>query len=556
LVPKRIFVILCLVLLFSFASAQTSSSSFPPEELLREIRPEAIRAHMEFLADDLLEGRGTGTRGFQLAANYVRAQFEEMGLKPGGVGGTYFQNIHLRKIELLRDQSSLIISRNGSEPKRVQKLVIDKDFVVVGDPLRTDTNAEAPVVFAGYGVTAPKFNYDDYARVDVRGKIVAALYGAPPSFPSAPGAHYSDSTVKVRNAVAHGAIGLLIIWGGRVEERTPFSELIRFYRQPTLRWLDAKGVPNDAEPNMRARATVSSSAAAAMLEGSGKSWKEVLATALDSKPQAFPLEVKVSLHIVSRYSEVESPNIAAVLPGSDPQLRKEYVVFTAHADHLGIGVPVNGDDIYNGAADNASGTAALIEIARAFSRLPQPPRRSLLFIAVTGEEEGLLGSDFYAHNPTVPMSQIVANVNMDEVSFLYDFRDIVPLGGEHSSLGAVAEDVARHMGLEVSPDPAPEEVFFVRSDQYSFVEQGVPSIYIEEGYQTLDPKLDGKKMQFDWENTRYHLPGDDMAQPLDFNAIVKCTRVNLAAGYEIAQQTARPRWNSEDFFEQFVRPAR
>jgi Zn-dependent M28 family amino/carboxypeptidase len=341
-----------------------------------------------------------------------------------------------------------------------------------------------------------------------------------------------------------------------VEERTPFSELIRFYRQPTLRWLDAKGVPNDAEPNMRARATVSSSAAAAMLEGSGKSWKEVLATALDSKPQAFPLEVKVSLHIVSRYSEVESPNIAAVLPGSDPQLRKEYVVFTAHADHLGIGVPVNGDDIYNGAADNASGTAALIEIARAFSRLPQPPRRSLLFIAVTGEEEGLLGSDFYAHNPTVPMSQIVANVNMDEVSFLYDFRDIVPLGGEHSSLGAVAEDVARHMGLEVSPDPAPEEVFFVRSDQYSFVEQGVPSIYIEEGYQTLDPKLDGKKMQFDWENTRYHLPGDDMAQPLDFNAIVKCTRVNLAAGYEIAQQTARPRWNSGDFFEQFVRPAR
>ena len=184
----------------------------------------------------------------------------------------------------------------------------------------------------------------------------------------------------------------------------------------------------------------------------------------------------------------------------------------------------------------------------------QAPRRSLLFVAVTGEEEGLLGSDYYAHNPTVPVSQMAADVNMDEVSFLYDFRDIVPLGGEHSSLGAVAEDVARHMGLEVSPDPAPEEVYFVRSDQFSFVEQGVPSIYIGEGYKTVDPKLDGKKMQIDWESARYHQPSDDMSQPLDFDALVKGTRVDFAAGYEIAQQTQRPHWNKGDFFEQFAKP--
>lgn len=547
MVSRSVFAILCLVLVFSLANAQTGSSNFPPQEFLQQIRPEAVRAHMEFLAGDLLEGRATGTRGFQLAANYVRAQFEAMGLKPGGVSGSYFQNIRFRKSELLRDQCSLTIKRNGAE----QNLVMDKDFVMVGDPLRTDTNAEGPSAFVGYGVTAPKFGYDDYAGADVRGKIVVALYGAPPSFPSAPGAYYSDSIVKLQNAAAHGAIGVLTIWGGRVEERTPFSELVRFYHEPTMRWLDANDVPNDVEPKIRARATISSGAATAMLEGSGKSWKEVVSTALNSKPQAFPLTVTVSLHVVSRHSAAESPNIAAILPGSDPQLKNEYVVFTAHADHLGISVPVNGDAIYNGAGDNASGTSALIEIARAFTRLPQPPRRSLLFIAVTGEEEGLLGSDYYAHNPTVPMSQIVANVNMDEVSFLYDFKDIVPLGGEHSSLGAVAEDVARHMGLEVSPDPAPEEVYFVRSDQYSFVEQGVPSIYIGEGYKTVDPKLDGKKMQFDWENTRYHLPSDDMAQPLDFNALVKGTRVDLATGYEIAQQTDRPRWNKGDFFERF-----
>jgi len=544
---KRIFALLGVILPFALSHAQSAPSDFPPQEFLQQIRPEALRAHMEFLADDLLEGRGTGTRGFQLAANYVRAQFEEMGLKPAGGSGSYFQSIHFRRSELLRDQCSLTLKRNGSE----QKLMMEKDFVMVGDPLRTDTNAEAPAVFAGYGVTAPKFHYDDYFGVDVRGKIVVALYGAPPSFPSAPGAHYSDSTVKLNNAAAHGAVGLLIVWGAKVEERTPFSELVRFYRQPTMRWLDGKGLPNDVEPRIRARATISSGVATVLLEGSGKSWKDVVATALASKPQAFPLAGTISLRVVSRHSEVESPNIAAILPGSDAQLRNEYVVFTAHADHLGIGVPVNGDDIYNGAADNASGTAALIEIARAFAHLPQAPHRSLLFIAVTGEEEGLLGSDYYAHNPTVPISQTIANVNMDEVSFLYDFKDIVPLGGEHSSLGAVVDDVARHMSLEVSPDPAPEEVYFVRSDQYSFVAQGVPSIYIGEGYKTVDPKLDGKKMQFDWENKRYHLPSDDMAQPLDFNAMVKCTRVDLAAGYEIAQHTERPRWYSGDFFEHF-----
>jgi Zn-dependent M28 family amino/carboxypeptidase len=214
---------------------------------------------------------------------------------------------------------------------------------------------------------------------------------------------------------------------------------------------------------------------------------------------------------------------------------------------------VNGDSIYNGAADNASGTAALIEMARAYSELPKAPRRSLLFLAVTGEEEGLLGSDYYAHNPTVPISQIVADINMDEVSFLYDFKDIVPLGGEHSSLGEVAADVARHMGLQVSPDPLPEEVYFIRSDQYSFILQGVPSLYIEEGLQTVNPELDGKKMQLDWEAQRYHLPSDDMNQPLDFNATVKCTRVDLAVGYEVAQQTERPHWNTGDFFEKFAK---
>jgi hypothetical protein len=550
---KRLLVSLVLVLTVSFGSAQTSSSDFPPNELLQRITAEGLRAHMAFLADDLLEGRGTGTRGYQLAANYVRAQFEEMGLKPAGVGGSYFQNVRFRRIELLRDKSSLVVKpKNGS----TRTLTIEKDYVMGGDPLSADTTAEGQVVFVGFGVSAPEFKYDDYESIDVRGKIVAALYGAPPKMPSAPGAHFSSTEQKLRMAAEHGAIGYISIWAGKTEQRTPFSEYVRFTRGPALRWLDEKGVPDGAEPSIRGAVRISSSTAALLFEGAPKSWKDALQAAENSQPQALPLTTSVAMHIVSRYSEAESPNVAAILPGSDPQLKNEYVSFTAHLDHLGIGDPVKGDSIYNGAADNASGTSALLEMARVFSELHPAPRRSLLFIAVTGEEEGLLGSDYYAQNPTVPITQIVASINMDEVSFLYDFKDIVPLGGEHSSLGAVADDVARHMGLMVSPDPLPEEVYFVRSDQYSFILQGVPALYIEEGLQTVNPNLDGKKMQFDWEVQRYHQPSDDINQPLDFNATVKCTRVDLAVGYEVAQQTERPHWNAGDFFNKFTKPAR
>jgi hypothetical protein len=531
--------------------ASGQGSDFPPQQLLQQIRPEGIRAHMEFLADDLLEGRGTGTRGYQLAANYVRAQFEGMGLKPAGVNGSYFQNVRFRQMELVREQSSLTVKRDGSG----RTLTMDQDYLMRGHPLLTDATAEAPVVFVSYGVTAPQFDYDDYAGVDVRGKIVLAVYGAPPRFPSAPGAHYSSGDVKQRNAAAHGAIGMLIVWSGKAEERTPFSTLVRFFRGKGLRWLDEKGTPNDTEPSIRGYAWISSAAAAPMFEGASKTWKDAQQAARGNQPQAFPLPVSVSMHTVTRHSELQSPNIAAVLPGSDRQLSDEYVVFSAHLDHLGLGVPVNGDNIYNGAADNASGTAAMLEIARVFSQMPRAPRRSLLFLAVTGEEEGLLGSDYYAHYPTVPISRIAANVNMDEVSFLYDFKDIVALGGDHSSLGGIVDDVARHMGLEVSPDPAPEEVYFVRSDQYSFVKEGVPAVYVGEGSKAVDPKVDGRKLQMNWEATRYHMPSDDMNQPLDLNAAAKCTRVNFAVGYEVAQQGERPRWNAGDFFEKLANPS-
>lgn len=531
----------------SNALAQSArQAEFPATEILQGIRPSGIRAHMEFLADDLLEGRGTGTRGYQLAANYIRAQFETIGLRPAGTDGSYFQTVPFRRITLVPENSSVSIKQGGKE----QKLTYEKDYVLRGDPLHTDALVDAPVVFVGFGVTAPEFGYDDYATADVKGKIVAMFYGAPAKFPSAPRAHYSAGRVKLANAVAHGAIGTVLIWAGQIEERIPFSRVVRFYREQSLRWLDKNGTPNDAQPQIRASATLSKTGAAMLFEGASKTFAEALESSSKGQAQSFPLTGNLVIHVVSRHTPAESPNIAAVLPGSDPQLRNEYVVYTAHADHLGVGEAINGDSIYNGALDNASGTAALLELARVYSLLPTPPRRSLLFLIVTGEEEGLLGSDYYAHYPTIPISQIAANVNMDGISLLYDFRDIVPLGAEHSSISSAVNQVAQHFGLEVSPDPLPEEVFFIRSDQYSFVRQGVPSVAIVEGFKAVDPGINGRDVSLEWERTRYHTPKDDMQQPLNLDSAAKLTRVDFAVGYLLAQQPQRPAWNQGDFFAQ------
>ena len=527
-------------------AADISESSYPPQQLLDRITPQGIRSHMEYLADDLLEGRGTGTRGYLLAANYIRAQFQQMGLLPAGDSGTYFQKVRLREIKPVPERDSLVIKRrNGAE-----NLVFEKDYLMAGNAVHEDATVEAPMVFAGYGVTAPEAHYDDYAGIDANGKIVVTLYGAPASLRSSDRAVYSDGVNKARNAAAHGAVGRITIWGGTVARQTPWEQMVHFFRSPFMRWIDENGHPNDYVAEMRAGALVNENAGATLFNGSGHTLEQVMASLNASKPMSFALNATASLREAAQLSEMESPNIAAILPGSDPRLRNEYLVFTAHADHMGIGEPIKGETIYHGALDNASGTAALLEIAHAFAESNPRPKRSLVFVVVTGEEEGLLGSDYYAQHPTVPVEQIAANINMDGVSFLYDFRDIVALGAEHSSLDRQIADVTRHMGLEMSPDPMPEQVFFIRSDQYSFVKRGVPAVMIAEGFKTVDPKLDGRKITMDWMSTHYHTPQDDMKQPLNFDAARKCTQVILATGYEVAQAPDRPNWNSGDSFGQ------
>ena len=549
-VLRMLRAVCCLFCLLATGVAQERKLTFPPAETVAQIRPKGIHADMAFLADDLLEGRGTGTRGYMLAAKYIASQFEQLGLKPAGEHGTYFQNVRFRQFAIVSEKSSVIIKRNGQE----HPLRFEVDYVTGGDALYPDTSLDAPAAFVGYGVTAPEFKYDDYAGADVKGKIAVMIYGAPGKFPDAPRAHYSSSEIKLQTAVRHGAVGIVSVWAGPLTDRIPFKSLLRFYHSPHMRWLDEKGVPSDTNPQIRGSFMLNRDSAAPLFEGAAKPWTAALEAAIASQPQSFPLPVNIALHIVSSYSEVESPNIAGVLTGSDPELKNQYVVFTAHADHLGIGNPVNGDAIYNGAADDASGVAGILAIARAMAALKTPPKRSLMFLAVAGEEEGLLGSDYYAQHPTVPISQIVADVNLDGLTLFYDFRDIVPMGAEHSTISAEVNDVARHLGVEVSPDPAPEEVYFIRSDQYSFVKQGVPSVFISEGYKTVDPKLDGKQISEDWEAHYYHMPGDDMNQPnLHFDVAAKSARIHMAVGYEIAQAPEKPHWNPGDFFGSFAK---
>lgn len=541
---KLTLLLLPCLLLAAALAADTKRAAHPGGSAAATIRPEALRAHIRFLSDDLLEGRGTGTRGYDLAARYVASQFEQFGLAPGGKDGTYYQPVPLLRLDVDPEQCSVTLKRSGRE----QTLKYAEDYLMWGNESAPDADIEAPLVFVGFGVTAPEQGYDDYAGVDAKGKIVVVLYGAPASFPSTVRAHYSSNVVKSATAVARGAVGFILLRTPEFEKSAPWAWVVRQAKMPWFRWLDPAGVPNDARPQLRGRAGMNRSGAEALFAGAARSLDEVFAAAEKGKPGSVELVGSAKLRTVSRHSRIESPNVAGLLRGADPKLKDEYLVYTAHLDHLGVGEAVQGQTVYHGALDNASGTAVMLEVARAFSMLKKRPRRSILFVAVTAEEKGLLGSDYFAHHPTVPQRQIVANLNMDGAAILYPFRDVVALGAEHSSLGAVAQEEAARMNVKLSPDPQPEEVFFVRSDQYSFVKQGIPAMDLFPGVETGDPKRTGTQVLKQWMGTRYHTPQDEFDQPFDYEAAAQYSQLNFAVGYRVAQATPRPQWKPGDFF--------
>jgi len=511
---------------------------------MAQIRPESLEANMRFLADDLLEGRGTATRGHQIAAKFMATRFEGYGFQPAGDHGSYFQSVPLRRMHVDAGATTLTVTQDG----KAVSLKFGQDFVTTPDPGREDTTVDAPIVFVGYGVTAPDENYDDYNKVDAHGKIVAYFYGAP-NFQSSLKAHFSSTEMKAKNAVAHGAVGMLLLFDPVSESTYPFAKVSRDATAAKFRWLDKEGKPNAYFPELKALASVSVAESKKLFEGSGHTAEEEFAAAREGKLTSFPLKASATIHVVTKAQDVESMNVVAKLEGSDAALKDQYVVYTAHLDHLGIGAPVKGDNIYNGALDNASGSAALLELARAFSSLNPRPKRSILFVSVTGEEAGLLGSDYFATYPTVPKQELVADINLDEILMLWPIKDVVAFGAEHSSLQKDVGMAAERLHLTESEDPMPQEVVFIRSDQYSFVKQGIPAVMLTPGFQSEGANVHPAELFEKWEETRYHQPQDDMNQPgLDFESGAKLIRLAFLCGYFVSQTAERPTWNAGDFF--------
>jgi len=529
-------------LFLAIAGAQQPGVPAGVQSAMDHFNKAALRANMRFLADDLLEGRGTGTRGQEIAAHYVAAQFEAFGLEKGASNSSYFQPVPFREVKIDPAGCEASITRNG----KTTQLKWGEGFLSNGNALQADISVEAPLVFVGFGVVHPGRNYDSYKGVDVKGKIIVILPGAPPSFPSEERAHFSSGLEKARQAVAHGAVGIISLWTPQSEASLPWSRMPNQVESPRYRWLDSHGMPNDTFKELRGGATLSMKAAEELLQGSEQIYAEALKAAVTGTPRSFPLAATARLHSVSKHREVSSPNVVGILRGSDPALAREYVVYSAHTDHMGIGKPIGGDRIYHGAVDDASGTSALIELARAYSSLGQRPARSILFLATTAEEQGLLGADYFARFPTVPKSNIVADINMDGASVFYAFQDVV--GDDHSTLGDTLAQVAGQLGLEVSPDPMPEQSGFIRADHYAFVRQGIPALSVGEGLKAKDPKVDGRKFVENWIETRYHAPSDDMDQPLDFDATIQYLQITMLLGYDVAQQHERPSWKQGDFF--------
>lgn len=521
------------------------------EKGLAVIDAARIETHLKFLAGDALKGRMTGTPEYDEAANYVAAEFAAIGLEAGGEDGGWMQPVPMLAGRIDVDSATVVFHQDEEEQAQRWK----EDFVMGGDTMRPQTEIRAEVVFVGFGVHAPDMAYSDYEGIDVKGKIVAVFGGAPATFPHNERAYYSSGVVKSREAVARGAVGFIGLRSRVDQQRYEWKRVSENAGvRPGMTWINLSGDAANYFPELQGGALINEPPAEDLFSRSPISFEEALDAADAGTPLSTPLGVEVTLARKTEHETISSPNVIGVLRGSDPELADEYVVYTAHLDHIGTGVPINGDTIYNGMYDNAMGSSILIETARAFASLPERPKRSIVFIALTGEERGLVGSEYYAHYPTVPSDAIVANVNLDMPLLLYPVADIIAFGAEHSSLESVIGEAVAKEGFSLTPDPMPEEVIFIRSDQYSFVKQGVPAVFLVPGYTSADPDIEGEKLWREFLKTHYHQPSDDLTRPVDWPSAVRFARANVRIGHAVAEEAQRPTWNEGDFFgEKFGR---
>lgn len=495
-------------------------------------------SHVKFLADDGLQGRDTGSEGHRKAAAYTAAEFQKAGLHPGVAHG-YLQPVKFRSRRIVEEKSSLALVRAGKvEP------------VILGDEatfnMRVDAapKVDAPIVFVGYGLTVPELKYDDLAGLDLRGKVALLLTGGPSDIPGPLLAHYQSVRWSILKET--GAIGVLSI-------TNPKSMDIPWERSMLARFMPSLTLADpalDETAGQQIAVTINPARAGKFFTGSAHTIEEILALANAGKPlPRFAIPAFVRAMVAVATEAIESSNVVAVLPGIDSVLKEEYVVISAHLDHVGVGQAIRGDEIYNGAMDNASGIATMLETAAAIRDAKKTFKRSLVFVAVTAEEKGLLGSRYYAAHPTVPATGMVANLNTDMFLPLFPLRSIIAQGLEESDLADDLRRAAESLGVKVLSDPEPERNAFTRSDQYSFIKRGVPALSLKVGFEKGSQEHEIVRK---WRTDRYHAPSDDLNQPIDLQAVDDFNRLYFAVIEAIANRAERPRWNAESFFRRFA----
>jgi Zn-dependent M28 family amino/carboxypeptidase len=535
-------------------SAQHTSPASAYDPGIRPVTPASLEAekaaedvwfsHLSVLASDDLKGRETGTPDFIRAADYVETQFKAIGLIPAGTDG-YRQQVGLRSASVDLDHSSLeLVQADG----HALTLKIGTE-ATLSPNIEGAVSVEAPVVFAGHGLVVPSLGIDDLKGLDLHGKVAVIFGGAPAAVHGPLKAYFRTTAIRWQTLKAAGAVGVITIpeprptqagaprGGNGYGAGRPIDQLA----DPALNPLE----------EARLNATIHAASAGSLFAGSSHTLDELQAFAKDNQPlPTFTLPVTVRAKTTTLVnSSYQAPNVVGLLRGSDPRLKNEYLLLSAHLDHLGVGRPVDGDSIYNGAMDNAAGIASLIETAKALAK-GKHPRRSIVFLAFTGEEEGELGSQFYAHYPTMPRPQIIADLNMDMYLPLFPLHFLEVQGLGESTLGNDARAAAQLNDIEVQFDKQPDENRFIRSDQASFVKYGIPALAFKFGWLPDTPE---QKTFNDWIHNRYHHPSDDLNQPIDRQAAVHFDQVLLTIVVRVANASEKPSWYPESFFSTIAR---
>lgn len=508
------------------------------------VNPAALQAHTEFLAGDLLEGRASGSRGYELAASYVMAQFRQYGLAPAGNAGGYLQTVPLLEATAVLPGSAAVLRKDNEEIK----FEYGRDFLPSADFLASNSSLSAPLAFAGFGVTAPELNYDDLANVDVQGHIAVVLSQAPGRFNSAQRAYYAMPQQKYANLIRHGASGLVII-DAPASSSHPWERRVAMSWMPQLRRLDADNLPIDVQPELKLSFEFSNDAAAKLFAGSGHSLEQVFAAAASGDAQGFALPGILTLSAVTGLRRTESSNVVGVLRGSDPKLRNEFVVLSAHLDHLGRGPAVSGDSIYNGAQDNAVGIGILLEAARVLAGMNPRPKRSIVFAAVTAAERGSLGAEHLLQFGEISPDTVVAAVNIDMPLAFARSDDLIALGAEQSSLGRFAADAAQAQGLRLASEDRVLKTSLLDDEALAFVKQGIPAVALKNGNRARTRKIDLPEIKRDFMQNHYRQPSDDNnAAPTDYAAAAQLAAANAHLARAVADAPARPHWYRDSFF--------